>query len=77
LRSAIPGSSWPAIPGQALNAPIGNSPADLQEIFYFNACPGIPHVSNARFARPDLASLLDGLKFIQDKDYPIRGTLAP
>ncbi len=32
-------------------------------------------VSNAPFARPDLASLLDGLKFIQDKDYPIRGTL--
>jgi len=32
-------------------------------------------VSNAPFARPDLASLLDGLKFIQDKHYPIRGTL--
>lgn len=28
-------------------------------------------------ARPDLASLLDGLKLIQDKDYPIRGTLVP
>jgi len=33
-------------------------------------------VSNAPFARPELASLLDGLKFIQDKDYPIRGKLA-
>jgi len=33
-------------------------------------------VSNAPFARPELASLLDGLKFIRDKDYPIRGTLA-
>ncbi|MDI1253980.1 peroxiredoxin-like family protein [Thermomonas sp.] len=32
-------------------------------------------VSNAPFARPDLAALLDGLKFIQAKDYPIRGTL--
>jgi len=32
-------------------------------------------VSNAPFARPELASLLDGLKFIQDKDYPIRGKL--
>ena len=32
-------------------------------------------VSNAPFARPDLETLLDGLKFIQAKDYPIRGTL--
>lgn len=32
-------------------------------------------VSNAPFARPDLAALLDGLKFVQEKDYPIRGTL--
>lgn len=33
-------------------------------------------ISNAPFARPDLSSLLQGLKFIKDKDYPIRGTLA-
>lgn len=32
-------------------------------------------LSNAPFARPDLASLLNGLKFIRDKGYPIRGTL--
>lgn len=32
-------------------------------------------VSNAPFARPDLAALRDGLRFIQAKDYPIRGTL--
>lgn len=31
-------------------------------------------VSNAPFARPDLKSLLNGLKFVRDKDYPIRGT---
>lgn len=31
-------------------------------------------VSNAPFARPDLAALLDGLKFVIEKDYPIRGT---
>lgn len=31
-------------------------------------------VSNAPFARPDLASLLSGLQFIQEKQYPIRGT---
>lgn len=31
-------------------------------------------ISNAPFARPDLAALLTGLKFIQAKDYPIRGT---
>lgn len=33
-------------------------------------------ISNAPFARPDLESLLNGLKFIQDKDYPIRGAAA-
>ena len=32
-------------------------------------------VSNAPFARPDLVSLLAGLKFIQEKNYPIRGAM--
>jgi hypothetical protein len=32
-------------------------------------------ISNAPFARPDLNSVLKGLKFIQEKQYPIRGTL--
>lgn len=32
--------------------------------------------SNAPFARPDLQGVLNGLKFIQDKDYPIRGAAA-
>ncbi len=32
-------------------------------------------ISNAPFARPDLASLAKGLKFIRDNDYPIRGRL--
>ncbi len=34
----------------------------------------IVDISNAPFARPDLNSILGGLKFIQEKDYPIRGT---
>jgi peroxiredoxin len=34
-------------------------------------------ISNAPFARPDLAGLAKGLKFIRDNDYPIRGQLAP
>ncbi len=34
----------------------------------------IVDVSNAPFARPDLEGLLNGLKFILAKDYPIRGT---
>ncbi|MFC4169983.1 redoxin domain-containing protein [Teichococcus aestuarii] len=34
----------------------------------------IVDVSNAPFARPDLAALLKGLRFIQAKDYPVRGT---
>ena len=33
----------------------------------------IVDVSNAPFARPDLAELLNGLKFIIAKGYPIRG----
>ena len=35
----------------------------------------IVDVSNAPFARPELNSVLSGLKFVQEKDYPIRGTL--
>ncbi len=31
-------------------------------------------ISNAPFSRPDLASLLSGLKFVQEKQYPVRGT---
>ena len=33
-------------------------------------------ISNAPFVRPDLNGVLKGLKFIQEKQYPIRGTLA-
>jgi len=36
----------------------------------------IVDISNAPFARPDLNSILKGVKFIQEKRYPIRGTLA-
>lgn len=36
----------------------------------------ILNISNAPFARPDLAELAKGLKFIRDNDYPIRGQLA-
>lgn len=36
----------------------------------------IVDVSNAPFARPELNSVLSGLKFIQERKYPIRGTLA-
>lgn len=34
----------------------------------------IVDLSNAPFARPDLESLLGGLKFIQANSYPVRGT---
>ena len=33
-------------------------------------------ISNAPFARPDLAMILNGIKFAIEKNYPIRGTLA-
>lgn len=36
----------------------------------------IVDVSNAPFARPELNSVLIGLKFVQERKYPIRGTLA-
>lgn len=36
----------------------------------------IVDVSNAPFARPDLANLLNGLKLIMERNYPIRGTAA-
>jgi peroxiredoxin len=36
----------------------------------------IVDVSNAPFARPDLEAVLNGLKFVQEKGYPIRGTAA-
>lgn len=31
-------------------------------------------ISNAPFARPDLANVLAGIKFAREKQYPIRGT---
>lgn len=33
-------------------------------------------ISNAPFSRPDLAGILRGIKLIQERNYPIRGTLA-
>ena len=33
-------------------------------------------ISNAPFARPDLEMLANGLQFVREKDYPVRGTLA-
>lgn len=34
----------------------------------------IVDISNAPFARPELHGVLNGLKFVQGKNYPIRGT---
>ncbi|MDF1728096.1 MAG: peroxiredoxin-like family protein [Sulfitobacter sp.] len=36
----------------------------------------IVDISNAPFARPDLEGILKGIRFIRDKDYPVRGTHA-
>jgi len=35
----------------------------------------IVDISNAPFSRPDLQGLLNGVKFVMEKDYPVRGTL--
>ena len=44
-------------------------------VFVVNAAAEtqIIDISNSPFARPDLKSLLKGLKFVVSKDYPIRG----
>jgi peroxiredoxin len=36
----------------------------------------IADISNAPFARPDLTGILNGIKLIKERNYPIRGTLA-
>lgn len=36
----------------------------------------VVETSNAPFARPDLKTLLQGLKFVKESGYPVRGTLA-
>jgi peroxiredoxin len=36
----------------------------------------IVDISNAPFSRPDLSAILHGLKFVREKQYPIRGTLS-
>lgn len=36
----------------------------------------IIEISNAPFARPDLEGILRGIKVIQERNYPIRGTMA-
>jgi peroxiredoxin len=35
----------------------------------------IVEISNAPFARPDLSGILHGIKVIQERSYPIRGTM--
>lgn len=35
----------------------------------------IVEISNAPFARPDLGGILHGIKVIQERSYPIRGTM--
>jgi len=36
----------------------------------------IVDVSNAPFARPEPKALLNGIRFVMDKNYPIRGTIS-
>ena len=45
-------------------------------VFVINAEGNIQilDISNAPFARPDLESLANGIKFIRANDYPVRGT---
>jgi hypothetical protein len=37
----------------------------------------INDVSNTPFVRPDIKEALNGLKFVREKNYPIRGTADP
>ena len=36
----------------------------------------IVEISNAPFARADLAGILHGIKVIQERNYPVRGTMS-
>jgi peroxiredoxin len=36
----------------------------------------IVDISNAPFSRPDIANILNGIRFVQKNNYPIRGTAA-
>jgi hypothetical protein len=46
------------------------------EVFVINAEGEIQiiDISNAPFVRPELEALANGLSFIRENDYPIRGT---
>ncbi len=56
------------------------APAPFAEPALIVVNPGgklqIVEIANAPFVRPDMGAVLDGLKFVQAKDYPIRGTHA-
>lgn len=47
-------------------------------VFVINAQGNVQvvDISNAPFARPDPEGILNGLKFVRDNDYPVRGTAA-
>jgi peroxiredoxin len=55
------------------------SPQETEPGLFVINPEGLAHIidiSNAPFARPDLEGVLNGLKFIKERGYPIRGTAA-
>lgn len=66
--------------GLYISAPTDGAPHPFPEPALFIVNPQgraqIIEITNAPFVRPDLNAILSGLAFIQEKAYPIRGTMA-
>ena len=68
--------AWLLCLGTALGE--GDRPFAEPGVFVVNAngLLQVVDISNAPFAKPDLAGLAKGLKFIRENDYQVRGRLA-
>jgi peroxiredoxin len=66
--------------GLYISAPADGAPHPFPEPALFAVNPEgraqIIEIANAPFVRPDLETILSGLAFIREKNYPIRGTMA-
>ena len=66
--------------GLYISAPTDGAPHPFPEPALFVVNPEgraqIIEIANAPFVRPDLETILSGLAFIREKNYPIRGTMA-
>jgi hypothetical protein len=82
LRKSLPEKLFRRSPGPYISEPRPpretDRPFSEPGLFVINpqGQVQIVDISNAPFARPDLTGILNGVKFVREKDYPIRGTLS-